>query len=413
MPHNTSLDFGPVETLGFAVLALYLGSFLIARLRFLRDNNIPVPMVGGFLFALIASQLLGQFKIHFGFDMAMKEPMMLAFFACVGLGADMSMLSKGGKQLLLFIEVCLLYLIIQDGIGLMTAISLDMHPLVGLLSGSITLSGGHATGTAYAQQFNNDSNIAGAMELAMELAMAVATFGLILGGIIGGPVAGRLIKKHNIALPDKKADEHGIFLQHDDSSYAPVDEDNFLFAFLSVLLCIIFGKIISVWFAANVMTLPDIFWSMFVGVVIRNSRFHHKLPSAHQPSVDLIGNIALSLFLVMALMSLNLWGMISIAGPLLILLSTQLIGMVLFSSYITWRIMGRDYNAAIIAGGHCGFGLGATPTAVANMSTLTKRFGPAPQAFIVVPLMGAFFIDLLNAIVIQAYLALPIFGLVD
>ena len=402
-----SLDFGPVQTLGFAILVLYTGIFLVARLRFLSENNIPVPVVGGFLFALVASFLLGQFTIRFGFDMAMKEPMMLAFFSCVGLGADMRMLSKGGKQLLLFVVACLLYLIIQDGIGLMTALSLDMHPLVGLLSGSITLSGGHATGAAYAQQFSDSSNIAGAMELAM----AVATFGLILGGIIGGPVAGRLIKKHNIQVPQKAPDEHGIVLQHDDSTYAPVNEDNFLLAFFYVLLSMIFGKLISVWFAAHVMTLPDIVWCMFVGVVIGNITIHDRLPNAHQPSVDLIGNIALSLFLVMALMSLNLWGMISMAGPLLVLLGTQFIGMVIFASYITWKIMGKDYNAAIIAGGHCGFGLGATPTAVANMSALTKRFGPAPQAFIVVPLMGAFFIDLLNAIVIQAYLMLPVFGL--
>ena len=402
-----SLDFGPVQTLGFAILVLYTGIFLVARLRFLSENNIPVPVVGGFLFALVASFLLGQFTIRFGFDMAMKEPMMLAFFSCVGLGADMRMLSKGGKQLLLFVVACLLYLIIQDGIGLMTALSLDMHPLVGLLSGSITLSGGHATGAAYAQQFSDSSNIAGAMELAM----AVATFGLILGGIIGGPVAGRLIKKHNIQVPHKAPDEHGIVLQHDDSTYAPVNEDNFLLAFFYVLLSMIFGKLISVWFAAHVMTLPDIVWCMFVGVVIGNITIHDRLPNAHQPSVDLIGNIALSLFLVMALMSLNLWGMISMAGPLLVLLGTQFIGMVIFASYITWQIMGKDYNAAIIAGGHCGFGLGATPTAVANMSALTKRFGPAPQAFIVVPLMGAFFIDLLNAIVIQVYLMLPVFGL--
>ena len=402
-----SLDFGPIQTLGFAVLVLYIGIFLVARLRFLSANNIPVPVVGGFLFALVASLLLGQFNIRFGFDMAMKEPMMLAFFSCVGLGADMRMLSRGGKQLLLFIIACLLYLIIQDGIGLMTALSLDLHPLVGLLSGSITLSGGHATGAAYAQQFSESSNIAGAMELAM----AVATFGLILGGIIGGPVAGRLIKKHKIQVPHKAPDEHGIVLQHDDSTYAPVNEDNFLLAFFYVLLSMIFGKLLSVWFAAHVMTLPDIVWCMFVGVVIGNITIHARLPNAHQPSVDLIGNIALSLFLVMALMSLNLWGMISMAGPLLVLLGTQFIGMVIFASYITWQIMGKDYNAAVIAGGHCGFGLGATPTAVANMSALTKRFGPAPQAFIVVPLMGAFFIDLLNAIVIQAYLLLPVFGL--
>jgi len=402
-----SFDFGAIQTLGFAVLVLYIGKFLIAHMRFLSENNIPVPVVGGFLFALVASVLIGQFDIRFGFDMAMKEPMMLAFFSCVGLGADMRMLSKGGKQLMLFVIACLLFLIVQDGIGLMTAMSLDMHPLVGLLSGSITLSGGHATGAAYAQQFHESSNIAGAMELAM----AVATFGLILGGIIGGPVAGRLIKKYNVELPKRAADEHGIVLQHDDSEYCPVDEEGFLQAFFYVLVCMIFGKIISLWFAQNVMTLPDIFWCMFVGVVIRNVTLHEKLPGAHQPSVDLIGNIGLSLFLVMALMSLNLWGMISMAGPLLVLLGAQLIGTILFASYITWNIMGRDYNAAIIAGGHCGFGLGATPTAVANMSALTNRFGPAPQAFIVVPLMGAFFIDLLNAIVIQLYLSLPIFGL--
>jgi len=400
-----SLDFGPVETLGFAVLVLYIGIFLVARLRFLSENNIPVPVVGGFLFALFASLLLGQFNIRFGFDMAIKEPMMLAFFSCVGLGADMRMLSKGGKQLFLFVIACLLYLVVQDGIGLATALSLDLHPLVGLLGGSITLSGGHATGAAYAQQFSESSNIAGAMELAM----AVATFGLVLGGIIGGPVAGRLIKKHGIPVPQKPPGEHGIVLQHDDSTYTPVDEDNFLLAFFYVLLSMIFGKLISVWFAAHVMTLPDIVWCMFVGVVIGNITIHDRLPNAHQPSVDLIGNIALSLFLVMALMSLNLWGMISMAGPLLILLGTQFLGMVIFASYITWQIMGKDYNAAVIAGGHCGFGLGATPTAVANMSALTKRFGPAPQAFIVVPLMGAFFIDLLNAVVIQLYLLLPIF----
>lgn len=241
--------------------------------------------------------------------------------------------------------------------------------------------------------------------------MAVATFGLILGGIIGGPVAGSLIKKYNIELPKKISEKHNTVLQSDGAKSDAIDEDNFLFAFFTVLLCIIFGKMISSWFTANVMTLPDIVWCLFVGVVIRNTGTLIKLPIAHQPSIDLIGNISLSLFLVMALMTLNLWGMVNIAGPLIILLSTQLIGMVIFSSYITWRIMGRDYNAAIIAGGHCGFGLGATPTAVANMSALTARFGPAPQAFIVVPLMGAFFIDLLNAIVIQAYLMLPVFGI--
>ena len=400
-----SFDFGPIQTLGFSVLVLYIGTFLIARLRFLSENSIPVPVVGGFLFALLASLLLGQFSIRFGFDMTMKEPMMLAFFSCVGLGADMRMLSTGGKQLLLFILACLLYLIIQDGIGLLTAVSLDMHPLVGLLSGSITLSGGHATGAAYAQQFHDSSNIAGAMELAM----AVATFGLILGGIIGGPVAGRLIKKHNISLPHKATDEHGSVLQHDDSTYDPVDEDNFLKAFFYVLLCMIFGKLISTWFAANVMMLPDIFWCMFVGVIIRNITIHDSLPSAHQPSVDMIGNISLSLFLVMALMSLNLWGMLSLAGPLLVLLA--------HSGWHGAVLQLRDRGSW--AGSQCSNHRRWTLWFRRRDTDSGRQYECVDQTDLPVcrrhssggAVDGAFFIDLLNAIVIQVYLTLPVFGM--
>lgn len=397
-----TFDFDPVQTLGIAIVVLYTGMLVIRHTAFLRDNDIPIPVVGGLLFAVITGLAYGQFGLLLQFDMALKEPMMLAFFASIGLGADLRMLARGGPQLLLFGVICLAYLILQDGIGMLTAIGLDLHPLVGLLSGSITLSGGHGTGAAWAARFSDSTNLAGAMELAM----ACATFGLILGGLIGGPVAGRLIRKHKL----KPESRRPVLLDDTRGEEIPIDADNFLLSLFYIVVCLAGGKLLAAAMSGFAFTLPAFVWSLLIGVVIRNASVFHKHLRVHSESTGLIGNLSLSLFLAMALMSLQLWELLGLAGPLLVLLGVQVAGIVLFASFITFRFMGREYDAAVMAGGHCGFGLGATPTAVANMKALTRRFGPAPQAFLVVPLMGAFFIDLLNAIVIQGYLFLPVFG---
>ena len=397
-----TFDFDPVQTLGIAIVVLYTGMLVIRHTAFLRDNDIPIPVVGGLLFAVITGLAYGQFGLLLQFDMALKEPMMLAFFASIGLGADLRMLARGGPQLLLFGVICLAYLILQDGIGMLTAIGLDLHPLVGLLSGSITLSGGHGTGAAWAARFSDSANLAGAMELAM----ACATFGLILGGLIGGPVAGRLIRKHKL----KPESRRPVMLDDTQGEEIPIDADNFLLSLFYIVVCLAGGKLLAAAMSGFAFTLPAFVWSLLIGVVIRNASVFHKHLRVHSESTGLIGNLSLSLFLAMALMSLQLWELLGLAGPLLVLLGVQVAGIVLFASFITFRFMGREYDAAVMAGGHCGFGLGATPTAVANMKALTRRFGPAPQAFLVVPLMGAFFIDLLNAIVIQGYLSLPVFG---
>jgi len=397
-----TFDFDPVQTLGIAIVVLYAGMLVIRHTAFLRNNDIPIPVVGGLLFAVITGLAYGQFGLLLQFDMALKEPMMLAFFASIGLGADLRMLARGGPQLLLFGVICLAYLILQDGIGMLTAIGLDLHPLVGLLSGSITLSGGHGTGAAWAARFSDSANLAGAMELAM----ACATFGLILGGLIGGPVAGRLIRKHKL----KPESRRPVMLDDTQGEEIPIDADNFLLSLFYIVVCLAGGKLLAAAMSGFAFTLPAFVWSLLIGVVIRNASVFHKHLRVHSESTGLIGNLSLSLFLAMALMSLQLWELLGLAGPLLVLLGVQVAGIVLFASFITFRFMGREYDAAVMAGGHCGFGLGATPTAVANMKALTRRFGPAPQAFLVVPLMGAFFIDLLNAIVIQGYLSLPVFG---
>jgi ESS family glutamate:Na+ symporter len=398
-----AISLDAIETLTAAIAVLFVGYAVQSRIGFLRDNNIPVPVVGGLLFALVITVSYLGFDIGIRFDMALKEPMMLAFFTTIGLGADLRLLARGGPRLLLFAGICCIYLIVQNGLGVAAALGMDLHPLVGLLSSSITLSGGHGTGAAYAERFADVQNIAGVMELAM----ACATFGLILGGLIGGPVAGRLITAHG--LESGKSHDY-VPVAVDESQQGPVNGETLLWAMFVVLLCLIGGKFLAGLFAGAAFTLPGFIWSLLLGVVIRNLATVIPPLALHKPTVDMVGSISLAIFLAMALMSLRLWELLSLAGPLLVMLAVQTLGMALFASLITFRVMGSNYDAAIIAGGHCGFGLGATPTAVANMEALTHRYGPSPQAFLVVPLVGAFFIDFLNALVIQGYLAMPVFG---
>ena len=396
-----SLD--AMQTLALAMAVLFVGGAVQGRVGFLRDNNIPVPVIGGLMFAALTTVLFLGFDQRVALDMALREPLMLAFFTTIGLGADFRQLVRGGPRLLLFGAVCLVYLVVQDGLGLLAAVGMDLHPLVGLLGGSITLAGGHGTGAAYAQRFADVQNIAGVMELAM----ACATFGLILGGLIGGPVAGRLIRAHG--LESTTSDEYAAEIGND-RQQQPISTATVLQALFTVLVCIIGGLFLGSTFGNGTFTLPGFIWCLMLGVALRNIEYLLPDLAVHHPTVDMLGSISLSIFLAMALMSLRLWELLSLAGPLLVILLIQTTGMVLFASFVTFRFMGANYDAAIIAGGHCGFGLGATPTAVANMEALTRRFGPSPQAFLVVPLMGAFFIDFLNALVIQGYLALPILG---
>lgn len=398
-----AISLDAMQTLAAAIAILFVGGAVQARIGFLRDNNIPIPVVGGLLFAVFTTVIFLGFELRIGFDMALREPMMLAFFTTIGLAADFRLLVRGGPKLLVFGLVCVIYLIVQDGLGLMAAIGMDLHPLVGLLGGSITLSGGHGTGAAYAEQFADAHNIAGVMELAM----ACATFGLILGGLIGGPVAGRLIRLHGLESAASHDYQAGV---EEEESQGPIDSDTLLWTSFTILICLIGGLALAGVMAGAAFTLPGFVWCLMIGVAVRN--LEHLAPglSVHRPTVDMVSTISLSIFLAMALMSLRLWELLSLAGPLLVMLLIQTGGMVLFASLVTFRFMGSNYDSAIIAGGHCGFGLGATPTAVANMEALTRRYGPSPEAFLVVPLMGAFFIDFLNALVIQGYLALPIFG---
>ncbi len=401
-----SIDIDGIQTLALAIVVLFIGAFATRSIAFLRDYNIPEPVVGGIVFAIITSVLHATMGLDLSFDMDLKGPLMLAFFSTVGLIASFKLLVKGGPQVLLFLALATVYLILQNGIGVAMAMSFDLHPLIGLLAGSITLSGGHGTGAAYAERFANVENIQGVLELAM----ACATFGLVIGGILGGPVAQRLISRHGLKS------EYGTQAHHDDVvTYNPREEDRItpqvlLETLFILLVCIIGGSYLGDFFGALGVTLPTFIWSLFIGVIITNICEFTGIYRLKQEAVDTLGTMALTLFLALSLMSLRLWELVNLAGPMLGILLAQTALMATFAYFVTFWVMGRSYDAAIMAGGHCGFGMGATPTAVANMEALVSRYGPSPQSFLVVPMVGAFFIDITNALIIQGYLALPVFG---
>ncbi|MBW2525203.1 MAG: sodium/glutamate symporter [Deltaproteobacteria bacterium] len=398
-----TLELGLVETSAVALAVLFLGYLLNRVVPPLRKYNIPEPVVGGIVFAALSTVAFSQFNFAFKFDMTLKTPLMLVFFTTVGLGANVKLLAKGGPKLFWFMLIATLYLIVQDGTGVLFATLSDMHPLMGLVAGSITLTGGHATWSTYAEVFKDFYNMKGGMEVAM----ASATFGLVLGGIIGGPVGRSLIKRYKLepSEPIHKQPEEQI-------TYDPEDRDHvtprrMMETMLIILICLSVGTAIYDWLLAKGVTVPASFVSLMIGMLITNVCDFTKVYSFNRETIDLWGTMGLSVFLAMALMSLRLWELVHLAGPMLLILLAQTVMMILFAYFVTFRLMGKNYDAAIMAGGHCGFGLGATPTAVANMESLTSRFGASPQAFLVVPLCGAFFLDLTNALVLQAYMAMP------
>ncbi|MDJ0699148.1 MAG: sodium/glutamate symporter [Woeseiaceae bacterium] len=401
----TTLDINLATTLLLAIAVLFIGGAVRSIVKPLRDYNVPVPVVGGLIFAISTSLLYAVFDIQLSFDMRMKTPLMLAFFISIGLSANLKLLIKGGKTLLIFLVVVTVFLIVQDAVGVATAMALDLHPLVGLLSSSITLSGGHGTGAAYAEKFGDIQNIQGGMELAM----ACATFGLIIGGIIGGPVAQRLIARHKLQATTtaREPEDTAVELRE---VLGQISSQTILEIVFIVTLCLIIGGALYGFFAGSAFTLPVFIWSLFIGVIIRNVSELTGVYKIHADTLDTVGRLSLSVFLALALMSLRLWELLDLAGPLLIMMSVQTAAIVLFASFVTYRVMGSNYDSAIMSAGHCGFAMGATPTAVANMEAVTARYGPSPQAFLVIPMVGAFFIDLTNALVIQAYLSLPLFG---
>lgn len=396
-----------IQTTALAAVVLFAGYGIRRRVGVLDRFNIPAPVVGGFLFAAGALVLRQTGVLGFKFDTTLQTPFMVAFFTTIGLGASFGLLRVGGPQVLLFWGLASVLAALQNGIGIGLAKLLGVDPLLGLITGSITMTGGHGTGAAFGKLMEEQYAFPGAVTLAM----AAATFGLVSGGLIGGPVGTRLIQRFRLtpkpaaAPPPPPTLEHASLDEEIDTE--PVGEAPTAYTLLKTITIILVamwaGSLVSAWLGRYV-TLPSYIGAMLCAAVIRNVADSTKLVRIEQRTVDDLGTIALALFLTMALMSLKLWELLDLALPMFAILSVQVAVMAAFAFFITYRVMGRDYDAAVMAGGHCGFGLGATPNAVANMTSLVERFGPAPRAFLVLPMVGAFFIDFTNALIITGYL---------
>ncbi len=387
------------QTLIIAILVLYLGRFLNDSLRPLREYNIPEPVSGGLVASLLVWLIYILVDLEFSFDLANRDMLLIVFFTAVGLSAKVEVLRKGGKTLLVLLALATGYLMIQNLAGMGVATLTGQQPLLGLLTGSVSLSGGHGTAIAWSPDFESKYGI----PYAFEIGLACATFGLIFGGIVGGPVARFLIWRHDLK-PDSE-EELTIGFRY--KEHEIIDVDGILKVLLIIALAIGFGLHINQWVAALGVRLPEFVSCLFAGIIMTNT-IPRLFPNYHWPtgsrSLALVSDLSLGLFLSMSLMSLQLWMLADLAGPLVLLLLVQVVLILLYVIFVVFRALGGNYESAVMCSGYAGMALGATPTAIANMTAVTKALGPAPRAFVVVPLVGAFFIDMSNALVISVLL---------
>lgn len=409
-PLTLKLDM--VQTLALASAVLFLGYGLKRRIAVLDRYNIPAPVVGGFLFALASLALRQGGVVALEFDTLLQTPLMIAFFTTIGFGASVPLLRTGGPLVLLFFALSTAVAILQNLVGLGLAVALGEHPLLGVLAGSVTLTGGPATGLAFAPEFE-----AAGVPAAATAAVAAAMVGIVAGGIIGGPIGTFLIARRGkttgvaAAVPVP----HGLTAANviEDRIVQPAPprppsgEDAEAYVLLKhialILVAMALGALLSAWLSAY-LTLPAYIGAMLVAAAMRNLDDATGWMGGSQRIIDDLGSVVLSLFLAMALMTLRLWQLAGLAVPLAVILAAQVLLIAVIALLVIYPLVGRDYEAAVMAGGFCGFMLGTTANAMANMEALVARYGAAPKAFLAVPMVGAFFIDFTNALIITAFL---------
>lgn len=400
------------QTVIVAILVLFLGKFLTRKVAFLQEYNIPEPVSGGLIASILFAILYGAFDIELQFSLAVRDTLLIVFFTIIGLSSRFSTLLKGGKPLIILLVIAVTYLFLQNFTGLTVAQFTQQLPEVGIIGGSVSLSGGHGTAIAWAPLFVEKYNISNAMEIGI----ACATFGLILGGVIGGPIAKFLISHHK--LEPSKEPELTVGTLHQTKkkptdthepqpSVAPIDYHHMLNSILIISISIGLGLGLNVVIAELGLNLPEFVTCLFAGIIVINLG-PVIMPNLTWPersrSLALISDLSLGLFLAMSLMSLQLWTLGGLGGPILVMLTAQVLVITGFVIFVVFPLMGKDYDAAVMSAGYAGLALGATPTAIANMTAVTEKFGASAKAFVVVPLVGAFFIDIANALIIQLLL---------
>lgn len=392
------LQLDATQTIALAGLALFIGYALCRLIPVMGRYNLPPPVIGGLVFALASWFAHSRGSTLFVLDTSLQTPLMIAFFTTIGFNASLLLLKISGRQVVLFLLLASVFTVAQNLLGIAIAMGFGLHPLFGVLAGSTTMAGGPATGLAFAPLFEQ-AGVAGAESIAVASAMA----GIVAGGIIGGPVATVLIRRFK--LTSSRPSDH---VAPEDSPVLPASSEaereySALKSIVVILVAMWIGAWVSQWISATGMTLPAYVGAMLVGAVIRNFDDYTGLIKLSVPTTELIGNVCLSLFLAVALMNLKLWDLAGLASPLVVSLLLQALMVTLFC-VVVYRAMGRDYDAAVMGGGFIGFMLGTTANAMAVMRTLVERYGAAPRAFLVAPLVGAFFIDFTNALVITGFI---------
>ncbi|WP_336929860.1 sodium/glutamate symporter [Acinetobacter tandoii] len=408
-----ALTFNAFYTLIAAVIVLLLGRFLVNRIDFLRRYNIPEPVAGGLVAAVLSLVVYNIWGFSISTSSELQTSFMLIFFASIGLSANFSKLKEGGMGLVIFLIAVASFIVVQNFVGISLATLLGIDPLIGLIAGSITLTGGHGTAGAWGEILEVKHGIQGALALGM----ASATFGLIIGGLIGGPLAKMLINRYQLAQANTDAQiekrDHTPMTDQEAEHSAPfeyphqvrlITADNAITTLGMFAACLAFAEFMTGFSKGTWFELPTFVWTLGGGVILRNILESVFKVNIFDRAIDVFGNASLSLYLAMALLSLKLWQLADLAGPLVVILGAQTITMALYAAFVTFRVMGKNYDAAVLSAGHCGFGMGATPTAVANMQAITNMYGASHKAFLIVPLCGAFFVDLINATVIQIIL---------
>ncbi|MEO5607385.1 MAG: sodium/glutamate symporter [Polaromonas sp.] len=394
-----TLQLDIAQTVGIAAVLLVVGEFIKKRVGVLSRYFIPGPIIGGVLFSLVA--LVGHETGSFTFQFYdnMRAFLLLVFFTTIGFSASFELLKKGGVGVALFLAAAVGLVLIQNTLGAAIAASLGVNPLIGLAAGSIALTGGHGTSAAFGPLLEQ----AGAVG-ALPAAIAAATYGLVAGCVIGGPVGTLLMRRNGLKGPSAKTvlDAPGIVIETAPDAGATT-ADTVMYATILVTVSIGAGTLLVNWLKDLGLTLPAYLGPMLVAALVRNiidwRNWHLPLRQ-----FEVVGNVSLAFFLAMALMSMKLWEMAQVAGPLLIILLVQTAVMFAYAYFVTFRVMGSDYDAAVIAAGHCGFGMGATPNAMANMQAFAGANGPSMKAFFVIPLVGSLFIDFFNAVIITGYM---------
>lgn len=383
------LALNNVTTIFLAVALLIGGGFLINKVSFLKRFCIPAPVVGGLLFAILVTILKQTGLITITLDTSLQGLFMLAFFTTVGLGASFQLVKLGGKLLVIYWLACGVLALCQSIIGISLASVLGLDPLLGVMVGAVSMEGGHGAATAFGGTIEELG-----VNSALSVGLAAATFGLIAGGLVGGPTVKYLITKYKLDPSEADASVEAAAANEDAAGKSDFNSQKFMVQILIITFCMAAGSYLGELFSSVTgFVLPSYVGAMFVAVIVRNILDSFNKSIVDMKSISLIGDVTLGIFLSMALMSIKLWEVAGLALPMLMIVLIQVVFIVAAGVFVLFRLLGKDYDAAVMVGGFTGHGLGATPNAMANMGAITERFGPSPKAFLIVPIVGAFLID--------------------